>query len=136
MVQPRTPTAIKHLTRTTRPDRANLLEPTPAKGKPKAPAHLSKKAKTAFERFADLLDSIGVLTRMIRANPAASLLADADRRLRNYLNDFGMSAASRAKVSVADMDKQQGLRNLLPSLAYNPEEDALRAASIPGNVKA
>lgn len=35
---------------------------------------------------------------MRRAHPEVAILADADRRFRAYLNDFGMTPASRSKV--------------------------------------
>jgi P27 family predicted phage terminase small subunit len=40
---------------------------------------------------------------MIRARPEVAMLADADRRLRLYLGEFGLTPASRGKVS-ADPD--------------------------------
>lgn len=35
---------------------------------------------------------------IIRAHPAAGLLSDADRRLRAYMTDFGLTPAARTKV--------------------------------------
>ncbi len=37
---------------------------------------------------------------LIKANPAVSMLSDADRRLRGYLVDFGMTPSARSKVQV------------------------------------
>jgi len=39
--------------------------------------------------------------RMLRANPAVGMLADADRRLLGYLRAFGMTPADRSRVSAA-----------------------------------
>jgi len=35
---------------------------------------------------------------LVKARPEVAMLADADRRLRNYLTDFGMSPAARVRV--------------------------------------
>jgi P27 family predicted phage terminase small subunit len=39
--------------------------------------------------------------RMLRANPAVAMLADADRRLLAWLRSFGMTPADRGRVSAA-----------------------------------
>ena len=36
---------------------------------------------------------------MIRANPAQAMFADADRRLRGWLSEFGLTDATRSKVA-------------------------------------
>lgn len=36
--------------------------------------------------------------KIIRAHPAVAALAEADRRLRQYLTDFGLTPASRTRV--------------------------------------
>jgi P27 family predicted phage terminase small subunit len=37
---------------------------------------------------------------LIKANPAVSMLADADRRFKSYLVEFGLTPAARTKVKV------------------------------------
>lgn len=37
---------------------------------------------------------------LIKANPAVSMLADADRRFKSYLVEFGLTPAARTKVQV------------------------------------
>lgn len=44
---------------------------------------------------------------LIKANPAVAMLADADRRLKAYLVEFGLTPAARTKVKVNPGAKQQ-----------------------------
>lgn len=45
---------------------------------------------------------------LIKANPAVSMLADADRRFKSYLVEFGLTPAARTKVKVnGDDDKKE-----------------------------
>ncbi|EAC1371396.1 phage terminase small subunit P27 family, partial [Salmonella enterica subsp. enterica serovar Anatum] len=37
---------------------------------------------------------------LIKANPAVAMLADADRRFKSYLVEFGLTPAARTKVKV------------------------------------
>ncbi|ECF2367701.1 phage terminase small subunit P27 family [Salmonella enterica subsp. enterica serovar Mountpleasant] len=37
---------------------------------------------------------------LIKANPAVAMLADADRRFKSYLVEFGLTPAARSKVNV------------------------------------
>ncbi|WP_193146548.1 phage terminase small subunit P27 family [Serratia marcescens] len=37
---------------------------------------------------------------LIKANPAVAMLADADRRFKSYLVEFGLTPAARSKVKV------------------------------------
>lgn len=46
---------------------------------------------------------------VVKANPAVAMLADADRRFRNYLNDFGLTPASRSKVKIQKGKKKDPL---------------------------
>ncbi len=39
---------------------------------------------------------------MIRANPAQAMFSDADRRLRGWLAEFGLTDATRSKVAAGD----------------------------------
>ena len=40
-------------------------------------------------------------------NPALAILQDADRRLRGWLNEFGLTPASRTRVKVHDSGNQK-----------------------------
>lgn len=46
---------------------------------------------------------------LVKANPAVAMLADADRRFKGYLVEFGLTPAARSKVEVkgGDGDKQE-----------------------------
>lgn len=45
---------------------------------------------------------------LIKANPAVAMLADADRRFKSYLVEFGLTPAARTKVKVnGDDDKKE-----------------------------
>jgi P27 family predicted phage terminase small subunit len=46
---------------------------------------------------------------VIKANPAVAMLADADRRFKAWLVEFGLTPAARSKVHVqnADDDKKE-----------------------------
>jgi P27 family predicted phage terminase small subunit len=43
---------------------------------------------------------------LIKANPAVAMLADADRRFKSYLVEFGLTPAARGKVKVPDGEEQ------------------------------
>lgn len=43
----------------------------------------------------------GAGSQMIRANPSAALLADADRRFKGYLIEFGLTPAARTRVNAS-----------------------------------
>jgi P27 family predicted phage terminase small subunit len=58
----KTPTSLKALHGTTRRDRLNLNEPSPERGAPPAPAHLTDKQREAWGRFAAQLDELGTIT--------------------------------------------------------------------------
>lgn len=44
---------------------------------------------------------------VIKANPAVAMLADADRRFKSYLVEFGLTPAARSKVQIKDDDDQE-----------------------------
>lgn len=45
---------------------------------------------------------------LMKANPAVAMLADADRRFKSYLVEFGLTPAARSKVQTKpDGDKQK-----------------------------
>lgn len=50
---------------------------------------------------------------LIKAHPAAAMKADAWKRIRAMLAEFGMSPASRAKVNTAGPDDVDPLAELL-----------------------
>ncbi|WP_406627693.1 phage terminase small subunit P27 family [Pectobacterium carotovorum] len=43
---------------------------------------------------------------LIKANPAVAMLADADRRFKSYLVEFGLTPAARSKVHVDGGEKE------------------------------
>lgn len=63
MARPRTPTALKQLRGTDQPCRMNPREPRPARARPRAPEHLSDRAKECWGQVCRLLDGMGVLTK-------------------------------------------------------------------------
>lgn len=44
---------------------------------------------------------------LVKANPAVAMLADADRRFKSYLVEFGLTPAARSKVQVAKDDDEK-----------------------------
>nr|WP_247651493.1 phage terminase small subunit P27 family [Shewanella oncorhynchi] len=44
---------------------------------------------------------------LMKANPAVQMLADADRRFRAYLVEFGLTPSARSKVQVTDGAKKK-----------------------------
>ncbi|EMA1799431.1 phage terminase small subunit P27 family [Cronobacter turicensis] len=44
---------------------------------------------------------------LIKANPAVAMLADADRRFKSYLVEFGLTPAARSKVNVDGGEKEE-----------------------------
>ncbi|PLP87625.1 phage terminase small subunit P27 family [Pseudomonas sp. FFUP_PS_473] len=44
---------------------------------------------------------------VIKANPAVAMLADADRRFKSYLVEFGLTPAARSKVQIKTDDDQE-----------------------------
>lgn len=43
---------------------------------------------------------------LIKANPAVSMLLDADKRFKSYLVEFGLTPAARTKVRTHDKEKK------------------------------
>ncbi len=62
MARPRTPTALKELKGTLQPCRSNAQEPLLELGVPIAPAHLSQRARRAWDYIAQSLAAMKVLT--------------------------------------------------------------------------
>ncbi|GLQ31654.1 phage terminase small subunit P27 family [Litoribrevibacter albus] len=75
MARPAKPTALKVVTGNAGKRPLNKNEPKPEVKRPKVPAHLSPKAKTAFRGLCDLLENMGVLT--IADGVALELMCDA-----------------------------------------------------------
>jgi len=79
----------------------------------------------ALERLCDIYSEILVLRQDIqaegrtyktetqqgdmltKANPSVAMLADADRRFKSYLVEFGLTPAARSKVSVNGGKKEE-----------------------------
>jgi P27 family predicted phage terminase small subunit len=144
----RKPTALKLVTGTHRPNRADRplqskAEPTPPVCDLPVPLHLSNRAQDMWRDVVPLLSGMGVLTTvdaraleqmcecyadildlrdaltlrgsrfyesrtvtggtMHRAYPEVGALSDADRRFLAYLSAFGLTPASRSRVSSASV---------------------------------
>lgn len=140
----------------------NDQEPTPARTRPSAPAHVSDKARETWGYVTAILDRMGILTEadaigvemlceayadklaaraalalpvvvkrkdkesgadveytiaeggartylgfgkdgvMIRQRPEVAMIADADRRIRGWLAEFGMTASARTRVKASE----------------------------------
>ncbi len=48
---------------------------------------------------------------LIKANPAVAMLADADRRFKSYLVEFGLTSAARSKVKMDGGEEEEDLLN-------------------------
>lgn len=78
-------------------------------------------AYTEYRHHCETLDVEGYTYRtetqsgdvLIKAHPAAAMKADAWKRIRAMLAEFGMSPASRAKVNIAGPDDVDPLAELL-----------------------
>ncbi|EOC0702687.1 phage terminase small subunit P27 family, partial [Salmonella enterica subsp. enterica serovar Kokomlemle] len=44
---------------------------------------------------------------LIKPHPAVAMLADADRRFKSYLVEFGLTPAARSKVNANDGNKEE-----------------------------
>jgi len=78
-------------------------------------------AYTEYRRHCETLDTEGYTYRvetqtgdvMIKAHPAAAMKADAWKRIRAMLSEFGMTPASRSKVNAGGPDKVDPLEEFL-----------------------
>lgn len=84
-------------------------------------ARILKRDKGLYRHHCETLDVEGYTYRtetqngdvLIKAHPAAAMKADAWKRIRAMLAEFGMSPASRAKVNIAGPDDVDPLAELL-----------------------
>lgn len=78
MARPRTPTHLKLVRGTARPDRTPASEPKPRRERPSPPSHLSDRGKAAWAEVALLTDRMGVLTEadLIALEGLAETVAD------------------------------------------------------------
>lgn len=134
MPYPKKPTALKVLHGTTRKDRSNPNEPVPDLGIPDPPDFLSEAALKEWIRITPELLALGLLTKIDRAALAFycqlwgrvveyegkieiepdqdtifKLIRVADRaydQARKFLTEFGLSPASRSKVSAKKSEKK------------------------------
>ncbi|MEO0036681.1 MAG: hypothetical protein RLZZ501_2704, partial [Pseudomonadota bacterium] len=77
---------------------------------------LERLAETYAEilRYRSLIEADGVTytttgtsgDALIKAHPAVAMLADADRRFKSYLVEFGLTPAARTKVKVDGKDQK------------------------------
>jgi phage terminase small subunit len=130
----RKPTSLKILEGTYRRDRANPLEPQPPTGIPKPPKWLRKEARGYWRAHARALKSMGVLT-LVDGQALAALanaeadyaeamenrpddwkrIADLSKRHMQYLQQFGLTPSSRARVRVVPALEPDELEELLSS---------------------
>ena len=87
-------------------------------------------------KAAGTYESVSESGTMIRAHPAVGIQADAWRRAKLMMTEFGMTPASRAKVSVTDAGEVDplaawGARHRMTELAWMLLAFAL-LAEIPG----
>ena len=134
MPYPKKPTKLKILQGTVRKDRMNKNEPKPDLQIPDAPDFLSDAALEEWERITHELMQLGLLTNLDRAaiamycqcygrvieyerkvknevdqDVAFKLLRVLDKtyiQARQFLNEFGLSPASRSKVTAKKADKE------------------------------
>jgi phage terminase small subunit len=132
-MNPHKPHALKLLQGTDRPSRTNLNEPKPQVGAPDMPRSLTPAAKLYWKQIMPHLLSMGVVSvadgaamialtecysELVTARLALSANADpeigfklarqidaTDRRLKNWLNEFGLTPASRHRVSGGSLEK-------------------------------
>ena len=131
MPKPRTPTRLKVLKGTDRPDRVNKNEPKPKPIAPDPPPGLDRFGKQAWQRLAPMLERLGLLTeadaemlwtfcdtwsvlrRAVRElqklNPTddnyrrvAVTVENARKDLRLLGAEFGLTPASRSKIDLPD----------------------------------
>lgn len=145
---PPKPTALKVVSGNAGKRKLNTKEPKPKAARPRCPAHLSPKAKTAFKNLCQLLEDMGVLTiadgmalellcdaysewrdldtlikqeghtyktigtsgdQVIKGHPAVAMRADAWKRIKSMLAEFGLTAASRTKVQAEKPEEEDPL---------------------------
>lgn len=92
------PTAVKKLEGNPGKRKLNTKEPVPAKGMPDCPEWLLPEAKKEWERLADLMNQMGVLTEV---DMAAS--------------EFGLTPSSRSRI-VAGSAKGKELEDEMEAL--------------------
>ena len=110
-------------------NRLNLSLPTPEAGIPTPPKHLSNAARVYWKKIVPQLDAMGILTKVDATaiemlcetyadiqglrelqplTPAiARQISDTDRRLKNWLNEFGLTPASRSRVTAAEKSEDR-----------------------------
>ncbi len=111
MSNPRKPTALKVLHGTERLDRASKNEPKPS-GSAMAPDFLNAEAREEWDRLADGLGTIGLLTAADRAIFAGYCQAWSDYRyLTVQLNDMASWV----------WESEKGYRQAVPELAMRRE---------------
>lgn len=88
MARPRTPTKLKVVAGTDRPDRANANEPKPRRERPSPPSHISDRGRSAWAEVVLICDRMGVLTE---ADPVAlEAMAEALGDLRAARSSLGL----------------------------------------------
>lgn len=128
---PRKPTALKLIGGTARNYRLNKSEPTPPRGIPRPPKHLSKVAKEAWNYAAPVLDEMGVLTvadAMVleglcesysNLRDARALLAKEGRTYQSQTRDGGYRTYTHPAVAM-EQDADRRFRMWLAEVGMTP----------------
>ena len=91
------------------------------------------------EAFADFRAASEIVDRdgrvylagvLVKANPACAMKAEADRRLRSYMTEFGLTPASRATIT-ANAPPVRGARGAAPPPGEDPEISAFFTLGVP-----
>lgn len=125
----RKPTAVKQLAGTLQACRVNVLEPTPAKGWPPAPAYLSLREQAAWQETCQLLDAQGTLTladafaveelAVLRAE-VAELREDVRANGRYYTSNAGLEKLR--PIVKLEAEKSRHLLALLSRFGLTPAD--------------
>lgn len=99
MGRPAKPTALKLVQGNPGKRPINKREPKPAAERPRCPAHLSPKAKTAFKNVCDLLEEMGVLT--VADGMALEMLCDAYAEWRDLRKVVEQKGATYETVATS-----------------------------------
>lgn len=114
------PTAVKKLEGNPGKRKLNTKEPVPAKGMPDCPEWLLPEAKKEWERLADLMNQMGVLTEVDMAAFAAYCQSYARwKEAQEHIDSEGSTFETDGKKKLlwfGDKDK---------SLSYEPKDDEM-----------
>ncbi len=97
------PTAVKKLEGNPGKRKLNTKEPVPAKGMPDCPEWLLPEAKKEWERLADLMNQMGILTEVDMAAFAAYCQSYARwKEAQEHIDSEGSTFETDKRISAAD----------------------------------